>query len=325
MKKTFLIKNGFTKFFIKPIKADASFRKYYRVTHKKKNFILVSSPKNKENNNGYLRISRLFNQIGLSVPKVFDYDKKNGLFLIEDFGSNTFSKYLSSGMGEEKLYNLAIENLIYLQKKSNPFIKQVPQYTNKMFLDEIRLFLLWYWPAIFKKKPSKNIIKSFEKIWKDLLLKNLNTKKVLVHRDFHIDNLFFLKNRKNFKSCGLIDFQDTVIGPSSYDLVSLLEDARRDVNDKVVCKMYDKFIKQFNASNKEIFKKEYIVLAANRHIKVIGIFTRLFFRDGKKQYLKHIPRIWRLLEKNLLSNNLYSLKLWLDNYFPKKYRKKPKI
>jgi len=327
MKRNFLAKNGLADCTLKTIKSDASFRKFFRVQHKEKNkkFILVSSPPSKENNTEYIKTSKLFFKIGLSVPKVTDYDKKKGLFLIEDFGNNTYSKYLKDGFSEHKLYNLAVENLIYLQKNSYSFLKKKTKYTNKKFIDEIKLFLLWYWPAIFKEKPKETIIYSFLKIWKDLLMIVMQSKQVIVHRDFHIDNLFFLKDRRGIQQCGIIDFQDAVVGPQAYDLVSLLEDARRNVNKRICNQMYTKFVNTLNKKDRQKFKKEYQILATNRHIKVIGIFTRLFIRDRKKEYLKHIPRLWNLLEKNLKSKHLLNLKLWFDEYLPKKYRIKPKF
>ena len=325
MKKNFFIKNNFKNYSLTPIKSDASFRKFFFIKDKNKSFVFFTSPKLKENNTGYIKVSKLFSKIGLSVPKIIDYDKKKGFFLIEDFGNNTYSKYLKDGFSEYKLYDLAVENLIYLQKKTHFFPKNSSKYTNKKFMDEVKLFLLWYWPAIFKKKPEKTITYSFLKIWNELLLPMLNAKKVIVHRDFHIDNLFFLKDRLGIQKCGLIDFQDSIEGPRAYDLVSLLEDARRDVNQKIYSQMYAKFVKTLNKSDKKKFQKEYQILAANRHIKVIGIFTRLYVRDGKKNYIKHIPRLWNLLEKNLESTNLLSLRLWFNEYFPKKYRIKPKF
>ena len=169
------------------------------------------------------------------------------------------------------------------------------------------------------------MVNEFIKIWNNLLNKNLTTNKVLVHRDFHIDNLFFLKDRKGLKACGLIDFQDAVIGPSSYDLVSLLEDARRNVNKEVIFKMYNKFVKKLSKEQKENFVKEYKILATNRHLKVIGIFTRLYIRDKKKFYLKHIPRLWKLIEYNLNFYSLSELNKWINEFFPKKFRIKPKL
>jgi len=325
MKKNFFIKNNFKNYSLTPIKSDASFRKFFLIRDKNKRFVFFTSPKLKENNTGYIKISKLFSKIGLSVPKIIDYDKKKGFFLIEDFGNNTYSKYLKDGYSEYKLYDLAVENLIYLQKKTYVFSNNSSKYTSEKFMDEVKLFLLWYWPAIFKKKPKKIVVNSFIKIWKKLLKTVMKEKQVIVHRDFHIDNLFFLKDRKGIKKCGLIDFQDTVLGPQAYDLASLLEDARRNVNKRVYNQMYTKFLNTLDKNARPKFKREYQILAANRHIKVIGIFTRLFVRDKKKIYLMHIPRLWRLLDKNLKSRHLLDLKLWFDEYFPKKYRIIPKF
>ena len=325
MKNFFFITNVLKNPIIKPIVADASFRKYYRVTSNKKTFIFVYSPKKKENNAGYIKISKFFNKIGLSVPKIIDYDENKGFFLIEDFGSNTYSKCISQGVNQYKLYNLATRNIVHLQKKSHEWLKKFPKYTNQKFIDEVKLFTSWYWPYIFKKKCKIQIVNSFIKIWRDLLRIGLKTEKVVVHRDFHIDNLFFLKRREGINACGLIDFQDAVVGPASYDLLSLLEDARRTVNKKIVMQIYNQFVKNLSNKKKKIFKIEYEILAAQRHTKVIGIFTRLFLRDKKKKYLKNIPRLWKMLENNLESEKLLELKLWFDEYFPKKYRIKPKI
>ena len=323
----FLKKNGIKEFKLKQIKSDASFRKYFRIYTKNKsiNLLLVRSPKKKENNLGYIKTANILEEMNLSVPKIIDYDNKKNLFLIEDFGSQTFKNSLKNGVDEYKLYNLAVETLIYIYKWKINLKKKLPLYSEKKLINEALLFLEWYWPFIYKKKPSQKTIDEFIKIWKFLLKKNLKSKKILVHRDFHIDNLFFLKNRVKLRSCGLIDFQDAVLGPSSYDLVSLLEDARRDVDNKIISKMYKKFTSNLKTKEKKFFVSEYRTLAINRHLKVIGIFSRLYLRDKKKNYLKHIPRLWRLIEKNLNYDDLKQINIWIDEYFPKKFRVKPKI
>ena len=320
-------KSGINDFKLKPIKSDASFRKYFRVyiKNQKKKILLVNSPKKTENNSGYLKTRNILEKMNLSVPKIINFDISKGIFLIEDFGINTYANSLKNGESEFKLYNLATNILLHINTHSKNLEKKLPKYSNKKLIEEALLFLKWYWPAIYKKTAKKKYIYEFIKIWENLLNKNLKTKKVLVHRDFHIDNLFFLKDRKNLKTCGLIDFQDAVIGPSSYDLMSLLEDARRDVNENIIDKMYKKFIKKMSKKEKENFAKEYKILAINRHLKVIGIFSRLYMRDKKKSYLKHIPRLWRLIEENLSFNSLNELDKWINKFFPKKFRIKPKV
>jgi len=320
-------KIGINDFKLKPIKSDASFRKYFRVyiRNQKRNLLLVNSPKKTENNLGYLKATNIFEKINLSVPKIISFNISKGSFLIEDFGINTYTNSLKNGESEYKLYNLATDILIYINNQSKNLKKKLPQYTNKKLIEESMLFLEWYWPAIHKNKPKKDVVNEFIKIWNNLLNKNLRTKKVLVHRDFHIDNLFFLKDRKGLKACGLIDFQDAVIGPTSYDLVSLLEDARRNVNKEIIFKMYNKFVRKLSKKQKEDFVKEYKVLAINRHLKVIGIFTRLCKRDKKNSYLKHIPRLWKLIEYNLNFYSLSELNKWINEFFPKKFRIRPKL
>jgi len=320
-------KIGINDFKLKPIKSDASFRKYFRVyiRNQKRNLLLVNSPKKTENNLGYLKATNIFEKINLSVPKIISFNISKGSFLIEDFGINTYTNSLKNGESEYKLYNLATDILIYINNQSKNLKKKLPQYTNKKLIEESMLFLEWYWPAIHKNKPKKDVVNEFIKIWNNLLNKNLRTKKVLVHRDFHIDNLFFLKDRKGLKACGLIDFQDAVIGPTSYDLVSLLEDARRNVNKEIIFKMYNKFVRKLSKKQKEDFVKEYKVLATNRHLKVIGIFTRLCKRDKKNSYLKHIPRLWKLIEYNLNFYSLSELNKWINEFFPKKFRIRPKL
>ena len=326
MKESFLKKNGIRDYSIKPIPSDASFRKYNRIINKKGGqHILVISPKSKVDNVGFIKVSKIFKKINLSVPEIISYDERKNMFLLEDFGDNTFNKYIKIGYNEEKLYDLALKVLLHIKKKSPVYLNKLPQYSSDLFIKEFKLFLKWYWPLIYKKKPNKKIVSSIMKIWKELLSKNLKTTKVITHRDFHIDNLFFLKKRNGLKACGIIDFQDAVIGPSSYDLLSLLEDARRKVKGSVVKKIYNKYLSSLNKYDATNFNKEYITLAANRHIKVIGIFSRLFVRDKKKIYIKHIPRVWKMLEQNLEDPTLYDLRLWFDEYFPKKKRIKPNI
>tara|TARA_B100000029_G_scaffold492377_1_gene553579 strand:- start:9745 stop:10728 length:984 start_codon:yes stop_codon:yes gene_type:complete len=326
MNLSILKKSGIKNFKLKQIRSDASFRKYFRINIRNDNrkLLLVNSPNKTENNLGYLNISNILKKMNLSVPEIINYDISKGSFLIEDFGINTYTYSLKKGENEKKLYNLATEVLIHINKCSKNLKSRVPIYSSKKLINEALLFLEWYWPIIHKKKAKKKILNEYIFIWKKLLKNNLKTNKILVHRDFHIDNLFFLNNRKKIKACGLIDFQDSVIGPSTYDLVSLLEDARRDVNEEIKKEMFIKYLKKIRIENKKNFLNEYKVLSLNRHLKVIGIFTRLFLRDSKKSYLKHIPRIWNLIEKNSNLVFLNEINEWLNKYFPKNKRITPK-
>jgi aminoglycoside/choline kinase family phosphotransferase len=145
----------------------------------------------------------------------------------------------------------------------------------------------------------------------------------LVLRDYHVDNLMLLPGRPGVAACGLLDFQDALIGPTAYDLVSLLEDARRDIAPDLVRAMFDRYAAAFPKLDRKALEAAYAVLGAQRNAKIIGIFTRLLRRDGKPQYLKHIPRVWRLLEGDLQHSALAGVKEWFERHMPKAQRTVP--
>ena len=139
---------------------------------------------------------------------------------------------------------------------------------------------------------------------------------ILVLRDYHVDNLMLLPGRAGVKACGLLDFQDAVIGPATYDLVSLLEDARRDVPPRLQSAMIERYLAAFPALDRQNFAASYAVMGAQRNAKIVGIFTRLCRRDGKPHYLRHIPRVWRLLEQDLQHPALTPIRVWIDRHLP---------
>jgi aminoglycoside/choline kinase family phosphotransferase len=144
-----------------------------------------------------------------------------------------------------------------------------------------------------------------------------------VLRDYHVDNLMLLHGRVGVRGCGLLDFQDALCGPASYDLVSLLKDARRDVPAVLREAMIDRYLTAFPAIDRALFRRSAAILAAQRNAKIIGIFTRLWRRDGKPRYLDHIPRVWRLLEADLQDPALRKLAAWLDRHLPPAVRRVP--
>ena len=145
----------------------------------------------------------------------------------------------------------------------------------------------------------------------------------LVLRDYHIDNLMLLDGRDGVAACGLLDFQDAVIGPVTYDLVSLLEDARRDVPEDLAAAMRERYLAGFPDLDRAAFDASYAVLGAQRNCKIVGIFTRLCLRDGKPLYLEHIPRVWRLIEQDLRHPALAPVASWLDRHIPPAMRRIP--
>ena len=157
-------------------------------------------------------------------------------------------------------------------------------------------------------------------IWENLLPLCRTMNDTLVLRDFHADNLMWLPDRTGIAACGLLDYQDAVSGPPTYDLMSLLEDARRDLNPNMVKHLLQRYLLAFPDLDPDDFRKAFVVLAAQRHCKVIGIFSRLAVRDNKTAYLSHIPRVWQLLEEACSSSILLPLKIWLDRFIEPELR-----
>ncbi len=281
---------------IKFLAGDASNRKYFKILQNEKTKVLMN---NQENDNSIIEFidkTKVFKDLDIIVPKIFENFSDQGFLIIEDFGDEKYSKIINKN-NQEQLYKNAIDTLIHLHKKK---IKQnFENYTKKKFYNESVLFFEWYLPLISKKFTVKHL-KKFKDILYELLTLPMNLPNTYIHRDYHVDNLFFLKNKKkSYQKCGWIDYQDALIGTCVYDLMSLLEDARRDLNNKINIKMIQYYLENFRNIDKELFIKSFRIIAVQRHMKVLGIFARLYKRDKKNDYIIHIPRVLNMLKKNL--------------------------
>ena len=165
--------------------------------------------------------------------------------------------------------------------------------------------------------------KEYLSLWQEILPAAALPGPTLVLRDYHVDNLMLLRGRPGVRGCGLLDFQDAVCGPAAYDLVSLLEDARRDVATTLRAAMTERYLDAFPEIDRAAFARSAAILAAQRNCKILGIFTRLWRRDGKPGYLRHIPRVWRLIEEDLRAPALAPIAAWLDRYLPRSIRRIP--
>jgi len=300
--------------------ADASFRRYDRMKLGHKTGVLMDAPPPKEDVRPFLRIARHLAGLGYSAPRIYAEDVTNGLLLLEDLGDATFTRLLAKGANEAELYTLAVDLLIDLHRRNAPCT--APVYDEQKLLTEAALLTEWYAPAIGVNL-SDQAKADYLQIWRQTLpLANLMPP-TLVLRDFHVDNLMRIEGRSGLAQCGLLDFQDAVIGPVTYDLASLLEDARRDVDPAIAANLRARYLAAFPELSPDAFAASWACLAAQRHAKVIGIFTRLCKRDGKPHYLHHIPRVWRLLESHLGHPGLAGVAKWLERHLPKEKRAIP--
>jgi aminoglycoside/choline kinase family phosphotransferase len=301
-----------------PLAGDASFRRYYRVGGIGRSAVLMDAPPPQEDVGRYVAVAALLRDLGLSAPEVLAEDREEGFLLLEDFGDDTYTRLLERGADEPGLYALAVDTLVAMQRAAElRGIPGMPAYDTERLLAEAALLVDWYRPL------AGGLRDEYLALWRELLPDAAVSPPTLVLRDYHVDNLMLLPDRPGVRGCGLLDFQDAVSGPPSYDLVSLIEDARRDVPGCLRRAMTERYLAAFPAPDRSEFLRSAAILAAQRNCKILGIFTRLWQRDGKPQYLAHIPRVWRLLEEDLRHPALARIGCWLDRHLPPDIRGRP--
>jgi aminoglycoside/choline kinase family phosphotransferase len=302
---------------------DASFRRYDRVRLDGRHAVLMDAPPDKEDVAPFVTVARLLADIGLSAPRILAEDRENGFLLLEDLGDATYTRVLAEGGDEAALYALATDTLIALHARYRPG-DAVPTYSVDKLLTEASLLTDWYWPEIKGAPCPAAEREAFLSLWR-AALEGLSAPTSLVLRDYHVDNLMHLPDRDGVAACGLLDFQDAVIGSTAYDLVSLLEDARRDVSPDLARAMITRYLAAFPDLDPDAFRRDYAILGAQRATKIVGIFTRLYRRDGKPGYPRHIPRTWRWLEGGLRHPALADIREWMDARFPPSDRRAPEV
>ena len=305
---------------------DASFRKYDRLQESSGGtVVLMDAPPPQEDVRPFVRIARHLHSRGFSVPGILAEDPDTGLLLLEDLGDDTYTRLLIPGADEHTLYGNAIDALIALHRipEDDVVPEAVEPYGLARLLEEASRIHTWYLPLVGAAPLPRDAISAFEAIWREILTAAWKVPSSLTLFDFHIDNLMLVKGRQGMQACGILDFQDAVVGPITYDLMSLLEDARRDVPADLVAAMKRRYLDAFPAINEADFATSWAVMAAQRHLRVIGTFARLKLRDNKPLYLVHMPRLWRYMARCLEHPLLHPLGTWIDRYVPPPLRVVP--
>ncbi len=306
---------------------DASFRRYERLFLGDKTAVLMDAPPPQEDVRPFVKIARHLKTNNLSAPEIFAEDVENGFLLLEDLGDSRYTTVLSGksplpSPSEKELYKLAIDTLVEIQKL--PLPQDIPSYGDELLMREVLLLTEWYIPRVFGDKYGDDDLQKLQDeyvaIWERLFQLLENDRQVLVLRDYHADNLMWLPEREGVEKVGLLDFQDAVTGSPAYDLLSLLEDARRDVAPELAEEMVDYYLSLAPETDKDNFLLLYNLLAAQRNCKIVGIFARLSVRDGKDTYLQFLPRVWGHIERDLHHPTLAELKEWMDGVVPKEKR-----
>ncbi|TDR18501.1 aminoglycoside phosphotransferase family protein [Marinicella litoralis] len=283
-------------FTLNPASEDASFRSYFRLKVKSENshksFIVMDAPPEHEDCAPFIHVQKLLFSQQINVPEIFAFNPDKGFMLLSDFGSTLLLDELAENTADE-LYRKAINELIALQAVDDK--GTLPLYDAKSLLTEMELFTDWF----IGKHLAHELSQSQQKVLKQthaLLIDNATSQpQVLVHRDFHSRNIMLTDNQP-----GIIDFQDAVVGPITYDLASLLKDCYVSWPSESVNQWVKYYLTQYQQKHQinhsfDQFIRWFDLMAAQRHLKAIGIFCRLYYRDGKKQFLYDIPRTMKYL------------------------------
>ena len=307
---------------IKKIKGDASFRKFYRKKNKNLSSIVVFAKKEKYKNLViYDAINKILNKNKILAPSLYKENYKKNFIEIQDFGDKTIFKILVKKNSDKFIYyKKIIKVLNKIQNIKDKSIKNfknkkyvIPKYNKKILIDEANLFCDWYVKNNLSNSQRILFNKRFKKIVSKLSLGLKLKNNVFVHRDFHVSNLMIINKR-----IGVIDSQDALIGNRTYDLASLIDDVRIHTSTELKRKIYNYYIKGQKKLSIYKFKNDFEILSMLRNLKIIGIFTRLAIRDGKKNYLKLIPKAWKLISIRINQNKLFKdLKNLLNENFKK--------
>jgi N-acetylmuramate 1-kinase len=293
-----------------PLTGDASSRKYFRLRKGGRSAILMNASQAMATVAPFMLIDEHLLRLGFSAPAILARDEAKGLLLLEDFGDDTFDRLLNDGAERERLFTLATDVLIALHKQPQAVPKGLRVYHPEKMLEDIELFLDWCAPGI-----SEDGKGAFRKAWREVLPVAHQVPASLLLRDYHAANLMLLAGRESVRQVGLLDFQDAYRGPVSYDLMSLLQDARQDVPEELREKMVARYLVQFPTLDRNAFETSMSILAVLRHTRVLAIFERLSRHEGRHEYKQlHSPRVERLLQEALGHPKLAGVKRWFDEY-----------
>jgi N-acetylmuramate 1-kinase len=276
---------------IEPASADASFRRYFRAWTRGATHIVMDAPPEKEDVRPYLKVARLLEDVGMHVPHVHEADEARGLLLLEDLGQTHYLSQLKDGGDPESLYRDALSGLADLQVRGRDAARELPPYDRAALLREMKLMPEWFCARHLELALRPTELTVLERTFSFLISEALAQPQVFVHRDYHSRNLMVLPERNP----GVLDFQDAVRGPSTYDLVSLLKDCYIAWPRERI----ERWLRAYRAairkrglpagSDDREFLRWFDLVGVQRHVKVLGIFARLWYRDGKPGYLPDLP------------------------------------
>lgn len=304
-----------------PLAGDASNRRYLRLQRGEETAVLMDAPPTRgEDIRPFIAVTEFLLAHGFSAPQLLAADPEKGLLLLEDLGDALYARHLPEAPADEgALYGAAVDLLVRLAEIPPPeAIGQaglpLGAYSREVLLREATLFTEWWLPVAGQGSPA--LAEDFAGLMAEAIAPVADARGAVVLRDYHAENLLWLPARAGLARVGLIDYQDALAGHAAYDLVSLLEDARRDTSPELQEAMIARYLGARPGLDPQEFRAAYAILGAQRNLKIIGIFARLARRDGKTRYLAMIPRVWAHLQRDLAHPGLAELRAWVARHAP---------
>lgn len=301
---------------ITPLAGDASNRRYFRVVKGSDHAVLMDAPPDRgEDVRPFVRMTEHLRGAGLSAPALLAQDPDAGFLLLEDLGDDLFARLLErSPTDETDLYAAAVDLLADALPPAGPEIAAA--YDWEVLLREARAAPDWYLAGVTGQSPSADLLAEFADLLASALTPVRDDRSCLVLRDYHAENLLWLPERIGAARVGLLDYQDALCGHPAYDLVSLLEDARRDTAPTLQESMVSRYLAKRADIEPRAFRAAYAALGAQRNLKIVGYFARLSMRDSKDRYLDLIPRVWQHLTRDLAHGDLAALRRFVERHLP---------
>jgi len=301
----------YRKYNVTKIESGASRRFFYRLFYNNHSVICIDSSKEQENYKKFLKVYKYLSKINISTPEIYETNNNYNIIILEDFGKQRFDKILSK-YPLKKLLHYAVDTLLVINKEMTNNIN-LQKYNFQIFKSEISELIEYYYPYVFKKKAEKNIVDEFFHMWKESYKSMDFDFSNFVHKDFNINNLMYLSNRKNHLKCGVLDFQNAFLGENCWDLFSLLEDSRVMFNNKFNNYFLEYYYKNLNQKcSFNEFKEKYYFLSSSRQTRLLGRWIKLSIDLNQKWYLKFIPTTKKRLIFGINNLNNKNLKSWYN-------------
>ena len=311
----FLSAHGWQNAVRSALPGDFSARYYVRLNNAGRKALLMVMPSCDELM-PFLTMQAALAQGGIRVPAIVASDEANGLAIVEDLGEHDFTAMLRGGMPPQELYLIAIDALSYLHQSQIPSYENLPHFTSQLFLEQVGLFLENYAAHVIKTPFSIGARTAFLTAWYPALEFACAIPSSLMLRDFHAANIMYLEHETGFKKAAAIDFQDGGIGPISYDIASLLEDARLDVAPELRAQMLERYLASSSFKNVPAFLTSYHILACQRHMRILAILVKRMSSEPSPQMEEYFKRVWNLIMLHQAEPALAPVYQWLDEYVP---------